>query len=179
MTRISQPLSGEFILLGVLLQKPMHGYDLYKYLNTDPVLNQIWTVKQSMMYAMLEKLESLGLVESRIVDSGTLPVKREYHVSEVGENAFMDWITTPVDRPREIRVEFLAKLSFLLRADREQARTLLERQRDICNQWLEFHQQHSAESEDDPTLKVILDFKQSQMVSILNWIEFNLQVLPV
>ncbi len=89
MTRNSQPLSGEYILLGVLLQKPMHGYDLYKYLNTDPVINQIWTVKQSMMYAMLEKLESLGLVESRIVDSGTLPVKREYHVSGVRGNRLL------------------------------------------------------------------------------------------
>lgn len=179
MTRNSQPLSGEYILLGALLQKPMHGYDLYKYLNTDPVINQIWTVKQSMMYAMLEKLESLGLVESKIVDSGTLPVKREYHVSGVGENAFMDWMTTPVERPREIRVEFLAKLSFLLQADREQARILLERQRNICNQWLEIHQQHSAESEDDPTLKVVLDYKQSQMESILTWIDYCLQGISV
>ncbi len=179
MSRNSQPLSGEYILLGVLLQKPMHGYDLYKYLNTDPVLNQIWTVKQSMMYAMLEKLETLGLVESRIVDSGTLPLKREYHVSAQGENAFSEWTTTPVERPREIRVEFLAKLSFLLRSDRSQARTLLERQREVCTQWLEIHQQHSAESDDDPTLKIILDYKQSQMESILNWTEFCLQGLSI
>ena len=76
-------------------------------------------------------------------------------------------------------MEFLAKLSFLLRLDRNQARILLMRQRDICNQWLEIHQQHSAESEDDPTLKVVLDYKQSQMESILNWIDYCLQGISV
>jgi DNA-binding PadR family transcriptional regulator len=179
MSRNSQPLTVEYLLVGILSQKPMHGYDLFKYLNTDPVLSQIWAVKQSMLYAMLDKLEQLKLLESSILPSSTLPVKREFRATRSGQMAFQEWVTVPVDRPRDFRQEFLAKISYLLRTDLDQARTLLETQRDICMQWLEYHQQHSAESEDEYALKVILDYKQSQMEAILNWIQFCLQSVPL
>ena len=37
----------------------------------------------------------------------------------------------------------------------------------------------APKSDDDPTLKIILDYKQSQMESILNWTEFCLQGLSI
>jgi DNA-binding PadR family transcriptional regulator len=148
-------------------------------LNTDPVYNQIWGVKQSMLYAMLEKLDQIGYLESRIIPSSTLPVKREYRVTRNGEAMFKEWVTSPVDRPREIRQEFLAKVSYLLKTDLDLAKSLMEAQREVCLQWLDYHHQHYAEAEGDYALKVILDYKQSQMEAILNWIEFSLQSLPV
>lgn len=175
MPRIAQPLSIEYILLGVLLQKPMHGYDLYKYLNTDPVLGQIWNIKQSLLYAMLDKLEELELVCSELLNTGSLPVKREYQITGKGENAFWEWANSPVVHPREMRMEFLAKLTFVYQIDRQKAVDLLQSQREVAFNWLENLHQRMAEEDSDIPTKMVLDYKQSQIEAMITWLDFNIE----
>jgi PadR family transcriptional regulator, regulatory protein AphA len=51
--RQSSPLSLEFILLGFLLEKPVHGYDLYRDISKINDLSEVWHIKQSQLYAPL------------------------------------------------------------------------------------------------------------------------------
>lgn len=178
MSRLSQPLSFEYILLGFLSEQPLHGYDLFKTLNTDPNINQIWMVKQSMLYAMLEKLEEMNLLSSEMISQGSYPTRKQYSITETGQSVFEEWRIRPVEYPREIRQEFLAKFYFAYRVGRNEARILLERQQLVCQNWLELHQQHVAETENDPFNHFIIDFKQSQMESILGWINYCLESMP-
>jgi DNA-binding PadR family transcriptional regulator len=53
MPRQQAPLSLEFILLGFLEQKPIHGYDLYKQISSFDAISLVWSVKQSQLYALL------------------------------------------------------------------------------------------------------------------------------
>lgn len=175
MPRNVQPLSVEFILLGVLMQKPMHGYDLFKYLNTDGVLNQIWNIKQSLLYAMLDKLEEMGLIRAELLNTGTLPVKREFHITEKGKTLFWEWVNTPVTHPREMRIEFLAKATFLQILDRQKCADLLATQKDVAQSWLEGLHQRMAEEESDIPGKMVMDYKQSQIEAMITWLDFNLK----
>ena len=45
------PLTLEYILLGLLAERSMHGYDLFRELQGRTGLAMIWHVKQSMLYA--------------------------------------------------------------------------------------------------------------------------------
>jgi len=174
MPRTTQPLSSEYILLGFLSEGPMHGYEIFKAIQTNPDINQIFSVKLSLLYAMLEKLEEMGLVNHEVIDIGTLPVRRVYAINSNGMDAFVEWRGTPVDHPREIRQEFLARLYFAYSSGKQASRELLSRQLDVCRQWQQLHQVHISETEGDVFSRVLLDFKQSQIDSISNWIEFTL-----
>lgn len=50
----------EFVLLALLDQKPMHGYELYQELCGLQGVSQIWNIKQGTLYAMLNKFEEQG-----------------------------------------------------------------------------------------------------------------------
>jgi DNA-binding PadR family transcriptional regulator len=174
MSRVSQPLSFEYILLGYIYEQPMHGYDLYRLLNTDPSMNQIWSVKQAMLYAMLDKLEEMGYLHSEMLNQGSYPVRKQFSITESGSAAFREWVGQPVDHPREIRQEFMARLYFSFRLGRQEARLLLARQQQVCMQWMELHSQHAAELDDDPFSVILIDYKQAQMESILDWVNYCL-----
>jgi PadR family transcriptional regulator, regulatory protein AphA len=174
MSRLSQPLSFEYILLGFLSEQSLHGYDLYKTLNTDPNINQIWTVKQAMLYAMLDKLEEMGYLTSQVIIQENYPSRKQFTITETGRMMFNEWKLAPVEHPREIRQEFMARFYFAYRAGKDSACLLLERQREMCYQWMEMHRQHAAESEDDQFTHFLVDYKQAQMESTLAWVEYCL-----
>jgi DNA-binding PadR family transcriptional regulator len=178
MSRVSQPLSFEYILLGYLSEQPMHGYDLYRLLNTDPSMSQIWSVKQAMLYAMLDKLEEVGFLHSEMLLQGSYPARKQFSITESGLAAFREWVAQPVEHPREIRQEFMARLYFAHRMGRIETRSLLKRQEQVCLQWLELHNQHAAETEDDPFCLILIDYKQAQMESILGWVKYCLRSIP-
>lgn len=178
MSRISHRYSTEYILLGLIREQPMHGYDLFKLMNTDENISQIWSVKQAMLYAILDKLEESGYLISEIINAGNYPSRKQFSITNRGAEAFLEWLDQPVSRPGEVRQEFLAKLYFAYRQDRNAARELLQKQKEVCEQWLEYHQQHIAESSDDPFNRYVLDFKQSQMKSIFDWIVSTLESMP-
>src|SRR5438093_383044 len=57
---LRQPLTVEHALLGFLQQQPMHGYEIYQHLAGLAGLGLVWQVKQSHLYALLDKLEADG-----------------------------------------------------------------------------------------------------------------------
>jgi DNA-binding PadR family transcriptional regulator len=156
----------------------MHGYDLYKLINTDPNIGEIWMVKQAMMYAMLEKLEEQNLLSSEMINLGNYPIRKQYTVTDYGRSVFEEWKACPVEHPREIRQEFMARFYFSYRSSRQEARNLLKKQKQVCLQWLEMHQQHASETEADGFSHFLIDFKQAQMESILQWVDYCLGSLP-
>ncbi len=52
----------EYILLGFVAQGPIHGYDLHKKIGEPQGIGLIWRIKQSQLYALLDKLEKDGLL---------------------------------------------------------------------------------------------------------------------
>ncbi len=61
---VRTPLSMEYILLGLVFKQPMYGYEIHQLLSQPEGLGLIWHLKQSQLYALLEKLEKDGLLEA-------------------------------------------------------------------------------------------------------------------
>jgi DNA-binding PadR family transcriptional regulator len=167
--RASSPLTVEFILLGLLIEKPAHGYDLHQRLTRLPGLSEIWQVKQAMMYAMLDKLESADLISPRVVSTGSLISRREYTVTPEGRAAFDVWRRLPVDHPRELRQEFLARLYYSHLAGEAAARSLCQAQLINCRQWLA-----ELPVDDQPEgsfTRMLIEYRRHTIQAAITWLE--------
>jgi DNA-binding PadR family transcriptional regulator len=105
--RGSSPLKGA--LLGLILERPGHGYDLANRL--DRRLGPAWRIDGKRLYPMLGQLEKAGLVSSEVIstDGPTVP-RVVYSPTERANDALTDWMETNV--PKEpMRVELHARIA--------------------------------------------------------------------
>jgi len=103
-------LAPEWALLGLLTQKPMHGYELHRYFTAPSALGQVWYLGLSQMYKLLKELEGQGYLEVTVEEQENYPDRKVYHITPSGRAAFLQWMEKPISNTRLIRVEFLAKL---------------------------------------------------------------------
>ncbi|BBZ42508.1 hypothetical protein MCNS_55710 [Mycobacterium conspicuum] len=80
-------------------EEEISGYDLKKWIDWSVDL-YYWSPSYSQIYTELKKLESLGLVTSRVErDEGTR-TRRLYKITQAGMDAAIEWVNdAPVDPP--------------------------------------------------------------------------------
>jgi len=98
-----------YALLGLLLEGPGHGYDLARHFAPGSALGAVLRLGSSHLYALLGRLEKDGLIVGERLDAGAHPPRRVYHVTEAGRAAVLRWIDKPVERPREMLLDFPLK----------------------------------------------------------------------
>jgi DNA-binding PadR family transcriptional regulator len=103
-------MSVRYAILGLLAQKPRHGYELRSAFEAVVGGSANWEVKPSQIYTTLERLEEAGLVD-RISDlgEGDEPSRRVYSLTEAGHSALTGWFAQGVT-PDHQRDEFFVKL---------------------------------------------------------------------
>jgi DNA-binding PadR family transcriptional regulator len=127
----------ENALLGLLNQGAQHGYSLHQQLSAVSGLGLIWRVKQSQLYAFLEKLEAAGYITSNMQPQDPYPPRRVYSLTNLGKEIFEDWVTSPVRRPHQMRQIFMAKFYFARLEGEQQVNALIEAQSRVCDEWLD------------------------------------------
>ncbi|MGH2478367.1 MAG: PadR family transcriptional regulator [Ktedonobacteraceae bacterium] len=130
---ISEP--AEYAILGLLEELPMHGYELYQRLQNRP-LEQIVHIEMSQLYAFLKKLERLALIEASQSQQGGRPQRKVYSLTTAGHATLQEWLTTPVERPRDIRIFFLIKLYFLQRLLPTSLARIIDEEIETCQHFL-------------------------------------------
>jgi DNA-binding PadR family transcriptional regulator len=125
----------EYAVLGLLRDRPAHGYDLQRYLSGRHGLGLVCPVEPAMVYAILKSLSGLELINGEW-DNTTYPPKAIYSVTEAGDAEFQRWLMRPVGRMREIRQDLMVKLYFLINSETDSelsdARQLIDQQVDVC-----------------------------------------------
>lgn len=169
---VRRSLSIEYALLGFLQQGPVHGYQLYQQL-CDPLgLKQIWYLKQAQLYALLGRLEEAGYVTASIQQQETRPARRVFHLTSAGRDAFQNWLYSPVQRPRQMRQEFQAKLYFAQLLGNDACERLITQQRQVCRQWLELqHKSVEQDSADSIFLELVDQYRAGQIQAMLDWLQ--------
>ena len=84
--------TSDYILLGLLSRQPMHGYELHKEIILLEGIGMVWRIKQSQLYALLEKLENESLLTAELVSGEMRPDRKEYHLTPLGEEVFQAWV---------------------------------------------------------------------------------------
>lgn len=78
----------ELAVLGLLKERPMHGYELRKQLGQK--LGLFWTVSYGSLYPTLRRLERRGAVAKVTEEPQTSRRKQAYRITEAGEGEFLE-----------------------------------------------------------------------------------------
>ncbi|NMC55482.1 MAG: PadR family transcriptional regulator [Chloroflexi bacterium] len=161
------PLTIEHALLGFLLNGAMHGYDIHRQMMNPQGLGQVWQIKQSQLYALLNRLEQEGFVTTVLEAQESRPPRKMFSLTETGRQTFLQWTSAPVPHGRDMRLDFLVKLFFARQISPNAAETLIELQRETCQQW-----QLNREDNSPGTFEwLISEFRRGQTDAMLVWLD--------
>jgi DNA-binding PadR family transcriptional regulator len=164
----SRGFPAEFVLLGLLVDGPAHGYDLQQRLESG--LGAVWRIAVSQLYNVLHRLEDRAWIATSD-EQGPGPLRHVVSLTETGERAFWTWAVEPVARLRDVRVELLAKMYFLRRHRPSELSGLIERQRKTLDAALRTLDGNRAGAMDDPWIASVAEsFRRRQMASALEWL---------
>ncbi len=166
------PLTIEYALLAFLHGGPLHGYEIHRRLADRAGLGRVWRLKQSHLYALLARLESEGLIDSRREPQATRPTRRVFALTEAGRQALADWAQSPVARGREVRLDFMAKLYCARALGPAVVAQLIARQRAALEGWLAEVRRPAPDPVPDEALfsHLVDDFRAGQIEAMLGWL---------
>ncbi len=159
-------------ILGLLAQKPRHGYELHSAFST-VVGGAAWDVKPAQIYTTLERLEESGLVETKSdLGEGREPDRRIYAITRDGREALKDWFNDSVPTEHQ-RDEFYVKLMVgLLSGDADPTR-IIQIQRSRLYQ--ELHDATTQRDKFDPLIEIaqilLVDKAIMHLEADLRWLD--------
>ena len=165
-------LTSEYMLLGLLDQKPAHGYELFKRVADPEDVGMIWRVKMSNLYAQLNKLERDGLISGTFQPGSSHPSRVEFSISKKGKEALENWLTMTVQHHRGLRQEFMLKYFFLqARKDINALSALTRRQLGECEWWLGETRKNFLSVDPGNNIKIeLLSYRLSVIKSQIEWL---------
>lgn len=153
-----------------------HGYDLARQFQASQPLGEVLRLEPSMLYHHLKKLERNGWVTTAVEPQGSRPPRQVHTLTESGRAEVDGWLADPVQRTREIRLEFLVKLYFARRLSPESVPDLIDRQRAILGNALDRLRDQIATTagttdEDAGFTRDALDLRLRQTQAAIDWLD--------
>lgn len=103
-------------LLGLLAQRPRHGYELRAAFEALVGGEEFWDVKPAQVYTTLSRLEEAGLIRQEQIEQDSGPEKRIYALTQAGQADLADWFASGVESEHQ-RDEFFVKLMLSIAAE--------------------------------------------------------------
>jgi PadR family transcriptional regulator AphA len=172
MAKLKPGLSlGEYAILGILRERPMHGYEIARRFANDLDLGLVLPLDMSNVYAMLKDLHEQGLIDGQRETVGLRPPRTVFHLTPEADVQFLHWIEEPVGRLREVRSDLLVKLYFCRAiGDRCTAR-LLDAQIAASRAYLDRLRRLAAEAAPDSFERLVRDSKIGAARATVAWLE--------
>jgi DNA-binding PadR family transcriptional regulator len=116
--------NNDLLVLGFLLERPMHGYEIHQVIKTEEV--GIWfEISTAAIYYSLNKLRRLSMI-AEAHSRGSSGDKTIYHVTEHGREQFFAGMADLLDSNKPIRTEYDLGIFMLNRLPRDQASGFLD-----------------------------------------------------
>jgi DNA-binding PadR family transcriptional regulator len=159
-------------LLGLLAQRPRHGYELRAAFEALVGGEENWDVKPAQIYTTLARLEESGLVAEEAVEQEGGPEKRIYAITSAGRTELETWFTTGVEGEHQ-RDEFFIKLMLSLATDGANPRKVIQTQRAALYQKLHdvTAQRQRANPKTELAYILLLDKTVMHLEADLRWLE--------
>ena len=165
-------MSVRHALLGLLAQRPRHGYDLHAAFEAVVGGEQNWDVKPAQIYTTLTRLAGAGLVKEDSVGQGGGPEKRIYAITRAGRTALAEWFGEGVE-PEHQRDEFFVKLMLSVVTSGTSPRKVIQTQR--ARLYQELHditaQRRRANPKTELAQILLLDKTVMHLETDLRWLE--------
>ena len=157
-----------------------YGYDLARQFSAGQPLAEIIHLEPGMLYHHLKRLDRAGWISGSLEPQGSRPPRQIYRITAAGREELSRWLTEPVARTREIRLEFLVKLFFARRINPELASRLVAEQREtfrrlvasLTEQRASATQAEADDRSSDRTfVREVLDLRLAQTRAALDWLD--------
>ncbi len=159
-------------LLGLLAQRPRHGYELHAAFTAMMGGAQSRDVRPAQVYTTLARLEEGGLVCPASVEQSGGPEKRVYAITPQGRAALAEWLASGVV-PELQRDEFFIKLVLCQATGEGDPYRLIQSQRAVLYQAL--HDATRRRNDMDPRTELaqllLLDKVIMHLEADLRWLD--------
>lgn len=169
----------ELIILGLLMQFPIHGFLIVKIVND--MIGPVARVSNSRIYPLLAKLTSTGHVEvheEKTSENG-LPM-RVYRITDLGRERFHELMLDVTSHARDYREVFATKVTFLSFLPKQERLYLIDRYAAFCRKHvshfiaeIDDYRERMTQPQHDPdvTRHVLeaMEHLQTQWEAELNW----------
>lgn len=165
-------MSVRHALLGLLSQKPRHGYELLTAFTALVGGEKNWEVKPAQIYMTLNRLKEAGLVQVGRVEQEGGTEKQIYSITEKGKLELKEWLSSPVKTTYR-RDEFFIKWMISLALDEGDSARLLYIQRASLFKELHKLNQEKMKIDPDTELAQVLLLEQAIMhtEADLRWLD--------
>jgi len=162
---------GEYAILGVLRERPMHGYEIARRFAADLDLGLVLPLDMSTVYALLKDLHEQGLIEGEREVVGLRPPRTVFHLTPEAEELLHTWLEEPVGRLREVRSDLLVKLYFCRAISAAQTRRLLDAQIAASTAYLERLTRLAGGALPESFERLVYNSKIGAAQATLRWLE--------
>lgn len=160
----------QYAILGLLHGRPAHGYELQRSFGDGGDLAGVVHVEQASLYAALKDLAARGLIEGIEAREGARPPRTVYALSRRGQRLLSVWLRTPVERLRQVRLDFLLKVYFARGRGEAVVRDLVDAQIAMCHRYLADLETQAAAAEPGSFGHVVTESRASAARSTLAWL---------
>jgi DNA-binding PadR family transcriptional regulator len=167
-------MSVRHAVLGLLAQRPRHGYELRAAFEAVVGGEENWDVKPAQIYATLARLEQGGLVVENAIAQDGGPEKRIYAITSAGKKSLREWFSTGIEQEHQ-RDEFFIKLMIGLVSGIANPYELIQKQRSHLYQ--ELHDITAQRTRADPKKELarilLLDKAVMRLEADLRWLDMT------
>jgi DNA-binding PadR family transcriptional regulator len=163
-------------LLGLLLQRPRHGYELRAAFEALVGGQQNWEVKPAQIYTTLSRLEESALVVQHGVAQEGGPEKHIYAITPEGCTELTTWLTTGVEGEHqrdELFVKLMVSLTLGSAIPEATPQRVIQAQR--ARLYQELHsftvRRNTADPRSELALIFLLDKAVMHLEADLRWLE--------
>ncbi|MGQ9815504.1 MAG: PadR family transcriptional regulator [Candidatus Roseilinea sp.] len=156
----------ELLLLGILRQQDMHGYQLHEFIDTN--LAVCADLKKATAYFLLDKMAAKGWVTFEQAQEGNRPPRRVYRITPAGERAFHDMMRANLATYAPARFSGDVGLAFIDALKPAEAAQLLRRRRAAMAEALS-----ALQSTPDHAggAQLIIDHQRRHLAAELEWLD--------
>ncbi|MBI3972248.1 MAG: helix-turn-helix transcriptional regulator [Chloroflexi bacterium] len=159
-------------LLGLLAQRPRHGYELHAAFVALAGGQELWDVKPAQVYTTLARLADAGLVTQEGVEKEGGPEKRIYAITSAGQEELTAWLNAGVPSEHQ-RDESYIKLMLSLSLDMVDPYHVIRVQRNAL--FRELHRITGQRQRADPRVELatilLLDKAVMHLEADLRWLD--------
>ncbi|HEY6040842.1 MAG TPA: helix-turn-helix transcriptional regulator [Anaerolineae bacterium] len=161
-------------VLGLLAQRPRHGYELRTAFQAVGGGEENWDVKPAQIYSTLTRLEQSGLVVEEGVEQDAGPEKRIYAITNAGRQVLEEWFASGITEDHQ-RDEFFVKLMLGLALDSTDPYALINTQRDQLYKQLHgiTEQRSRADPRKEMAKILLLDKVVMHLEADLRWLDIT------
>lgn len=165
-------MSIKYALLGLLAERPLHGYELKAAYEAE--LSPGTQLNFGQVYTTLERLARDGLVEHQVVSQAERPDKKVYALTEAGQRQLREWLVSPSPVDLDLRNETFLKLVLAGRLRGVDPLRVVAVERRACFERLHEVAQARARAEKEgapaPTV-LLLDLAVLRLEAFLKWLD--------